>query len=439
MTAAVPSYRQFIGYFVPLAFQAIAQSLTYPLVAMVASRGPGGPINMAGLAQSQNMLMILFVMGSGLITTGMVFGKTKQGLARCTRINNGIILLSILLYALMCLPPAAHFLFGRLLGLTPAIEKPAITSFMASLPMLILFRLREPYQIVLLNNAATGRAFGATLGRIVLTLMLASVFCALNLVGPIWAVMCMTLAVAIELLIAKAFALPFMRRMTPSMEPPPSYSKLIVFSLTLSVGLLFLTLSGFMVGAFIARAPEPERMLPIFYLAMGLAHPMAIGTTRLQALILTYYGQSARSNRQLAIFTAIAGVIMGLVPLIFLLPGIIYWYYVTLQKLSIADLPLVRNTAWLLILLPLTVALRAYSEGKAAWFRKPVTILTGQAVYLSFIAISAFFALNIGVPGNMLGAVAILFANLAAAGIIMFALRWEYRDNSPAPVMDIEK
>lgn len=394
---------------------------------------------MAGLAQSTNMLMIIFVMGAGLITTGMVFGKTRQGLMRCIRINNGIIFISIAIYGLLILPPVAHFIFGRLLGLTPQIEKPAIMSFMASLPMLILFRLREPYQIVLLNNAATGKAFGATFGRVILTLILSPVFCALNLVGPIWAVVCMTVAVVIETLVSRALALPFMRKIAHGQERPPAYMDLIVFSLTLSVGIIFLCLSGFMVGAFIARAPDPERMLPIFYLAMGIANPVASGAVRLHALIITYYGRSQQSNRQLAIFTAIVGTAMGLISLIFLLPGVIEWYYITLQKLGPADLPLVRRTGLLLALIPLTVAMRAYSEGKAAWSRKPVTVLTGQAVYLAFIALSAFFALNIGVPGNLLGAIAIIVANVAAAGMILFALRWEYRDDMPTPVLDIEK
>ena len=38
-------YRKFLAYFLPLALQAMAQSLTYPLVAMIASRGPGGAVN----------------------------------------------------------------------------------------------------------------------------------------------------------------------------------------------------------------------------------------------------------------------------------------------------------------------------------------------------------------------------------------------------------
>lgn len=38
-------------FFVPLALQSASQGLTYPLVAMVASRGPGGPLNLAALAR----------------------------------------------------------------------------------------------------------------------------------------------------------------------------------------------------------------------------------------------------------------------------------------------------------------------------------------------------------------------------------------------------
>jgi len=438
-TASDSPYRQFLTYFVPLALQAIAQSLTYPLVTMVASRGPGGPLNIAGLAQSMSVMVVLLTLGSGLITTGMVFGKTREGFARCVRINNGIILCMAAIYGVLMLPPVSHFLFGTMLGLPPLIEKPATVTFIASLPLMVLFMLRNPYQIVMFNSNATGLAFGATLVRILLTLILSPLFCALNAVGPIWAVVCLTLPVAVEVMISRAFALPFMGRIEKGSKRPPDYVEIIVFSLTLSVGGLFLAISGFMMGAFIARAPDPEHMLPVFYLVLGIVGPVAFGAMRLQVLILTYYGQSARMNRQLFRFSTVVGIVMGVLPLGLLLPGLIDWYYVTLQKLDPGDLPLVRGTAWMLVLFPFTVALRAYSEGKAAWFRKPVTVLTGQAVYLAIVAVVAFFALNIGMPGNLLGALAILFANLAAAGIVLFSLHWEHRGDLPVPPMEIEK
>ena len=53
-----PSTWKLTRFFIPLAIQAISQALSYPLVAMVASRGAGGPLNLAGLAQSNTLTMI---------------------------------------------------------------------------------------------------------------------------------------------------------------------------------------------------------------------------------------------------------------------------------------------------------------------------------------------------------------------------------------------
>ncbi len=439
MTSSAPSsYRRFLAYFVPLALQGIAQSLTYPLVAMVASRGPGGPLNLAGLAQSQTICGVLWTLGVGLITAGMVFGKTREGFARCVRINNAILLAMVGVYGILMLPPVSHFLFGRLLGLPPLIEQPARVTFLVSLPLMILFFLRNPYHIAMFNNNATGRAFGATVGRILLTLLLSPLFCALDAVGPIWAVVCLTLPVALELIMSRILALPYIRKIEYGSGTPPGYTEILVFALTLSVGGLFLSLSGFMVGAFMARAADPEHMLPVYYMVLGVVGPVASGAMRLQALTITYFGQSERINRGLFKFSLAAGMVMGVLPLFLLLPGMVEWYYVGLQKLDPVDLPLIHSTAWLLVLFPFTVALRAYSEGKAAWFKKPVTVLTGQAVFLAVVAVTAFFFLNVGMPGNLLGALSLLLANLAAAGMILFSLHWERRGGLPVPSVKVE-
>lgn len=439
MTSAdASSYRRFLAFFAPLALQGVVQSLTYPLVAMVASRGAGGPVNMAGLAQSHAVFNVFWTLGTGMITAGMVFGRTREGFQRCVRINNGIILAVASIYLCLMPPPVAHRLFQSLLGLPPAIEHPAYLALLASLPLTVLFFLRNPYQVALFNSNATGRAFGASLGRVTLTLALAPLFCLLNAVGPVWATVCMTLGVVVELMLSRHYALPFLRQLPRDTEPPPGYLEILVFTLTLSVGSLFLSLSGFMMGAFIARAPAPERMLPVFYLVLGIANPVASGAVRVQALVIAYFGRSARTNRQLARFSLAAGWLMGLLPLLFVLPGVMEWYYVGLQKLAPEDLPLVRGTTWALTLYPLTLALRAYSEGKAAWLKKPVTVLTGQAVYLSVAAVTAFFALNLGAPGHLLGAIAMALANLAAAGIVLFSLNWEQRGNPPVPPVEID-
>ena len=90
-TLDMPSYTRF---FAPLALQAASQGLTYPLVAMVASRGPGGPLNLAGLAQSNTLMYMLGTFGFGLVTAGMVFGRTQRGYHQFRAVTLSIGLLS---------------------------------------------------------------------------------------------------------------------------------------------------------------------------------------------------------------------------------------------------------------------------------------------------------------------------------------------------------
>ena len=66
-------------FFIPLAIQAASQALSYPLVAMVASRGPGGPLNLAGLAQASTVMFFLGMIAISSVTTGMVYAKTREG------------------------------------------------------------------------------------------------------------------------------------------------------------------------------------------------------------------------------------------------------------------------------------------------------------------------------------------------------------------------
>jgi hypothetical protein len=65
-------------------------------------------------------------------------------------------------------------------------------------------------------------------------------------------------------------------------------------------------------------------------------------------------------------------------PLVFLLPGLAHWYYVSVQRLPPADLPLVYASALLFVGFPITVALRCHREGLAALAHRTPTILAGD-------------------------------------------------------------
>ena len=422
--------RDLTRFFIPLAIQAVSASLSYPLVAMVASRGHGGPLNLAGLAQSNFVMFFLGMFALSYITTGMVYATSREGYQKFRDMVLLTGLLVIIVQAALCIPPLAHLIFGNLIGLPPSIEAPAKIILLASIPLQFLFFLRTPYLAIMYAGKAAGKASLATIGRIVITAILSPVFCFMGLVGPIWAIVCLTLPVALEYLMARLFAHPFLKSLESSVSNPPGAGEIFFFTLPLSIGGYLLSASAIVLGAFIARAPDPERVLPVCYLALGLANPVAFAATRIQTIVLAFPPQSLK-DRLTFRFSLGAGAVLGLLPLIFILPGVIELYYVKLQKLAPADMLLVRFTALALISYPISVAIRAQSEGLAAWSKKPTAVLAGHAIFMLTIIAAGFGLLYLGVPGYIICAAGLTLGSLASSVTMRISLTRTKQKTTP--------
>jgi len=425
-----PNLRRLTRFFLPLAIQAASQSLCYPLVAMVATRGPGGPLDLAGLAQSNTVLFFLGMFAISLVPTGMVFARTREGYRQFYRVSITAGICASAAQGLFCIPGISHLLFGRLIGLPPSIEAPAQISLLASIPLQMLFFSRIPYFVVMYLGQATGIASQATVGRVALTALLSPLFCLVGWVGPIWAVVALTVPVGIEAMVSWAFARPFIKSQPRDPLNAPRLRELFLFTLPLTIGGYFLSLSTILLAGIIARAPEPERMLPVYYLALGLASPVAFAGTRLQTIVLAF-PPADRHRRQTLRFAVAAGFLLGLLPLVFILPGPAEFYYVRLQNLNPNDLEWIRQTASVLVLLPLAVALRAQSEGLATWRKKPLIVLCGHAVFLLTASAAGIASLNAGVPGCLIGAASLPIGSLASSATMRLALK---KKVSPLPI-----
>jgi hypothetical protein len=308
------------------------------------------------------------------------------------------------------------------IGLPPSIEAPAHATLLASTPLQLLFFSRIPYFVVMYTGQAAGIASLATIGGVVLTAALSPLFCLAGLVGPMWAVVALTLPVALEAFISWAFARPFLRNLPSEPRQTPRLRDIFSFSLPLTAGGYCLSLATVIVAAIIARAAEPERMIPVYYLALGLASPVAFAASRLQTIVLAF-PPADRYRRETLRFAAGAGFVLGLLPLLFILPGLDDLYYVRLQNLDPADLEWVRPTASVLVLLPFAVALRGQSEGLAAWLKRPQIVLAGQAAFLLTASAVGAAALIAGMPGCLIGATSLPLGSLASSATMRLALR----------------
>jgi hypothetical protein len=80
LTRKQVSYNQLLAYFLPLALQAFSASFNYPLVAMIAFRGPGGAINHAAMSQAHStMFFVGTILGSASLPWEWFMVKPAKG------------------------------------------------------------------------------------------------------------------------------------------------------------------------------------------------------------------------------------------------------------------------------------------------------------------------------------------------------------------------
>jgi hypothetical protein len=143
---------------------------------------------------------------------------------------------------------------------------------------------------------------------------------------------------------------------------------------------------------------------------------------RIQAVVLAFPPVDPHDRATLR-FAIRAGVLLGLVPLVFLIPTVSSAYFVGFQNMAPGDLPLIVLTVLALTLHPLCSSLRAQAEGLAAVGREPALILTGQAVYMGLLVSVAFVCLSLGVPGNLIAPCGMVVGNLAASGTLRLIMQ----------------
>lgn len=412
-----------VRFYIPLVIQAISQSLTYPLVAAIVSHGANGVVDLAAFAQGQAVMFVIGAFGGGLITTGMVFGRDIEGFNAFRRLNQILCVTLVAVQALVCFPPFDDIVFRLVLGLAEPLADVARDVLMLSIPMQVLFFFRNMSLVALYNARASMAANFATLFRIGLTLMLVPIFLRLGWCGHRMGVLAMTVPVGVEAGLTHLFARPQIRALEPATQHKVSVKELFFFNIPLSFGGVLLAASGFMVGAFITRADDPSRMLPIHYVTMGVVNPVGFAALRMQAVVLSFPPRD-RHDHAVFWFGLVAGAVLSLFPFIGQIPCVADWYFGAVQNLPAVDIPLAKRAMLLVTILPILQSLRGHAEGLAAWRKRPNAILAGQAMYLASLVCTLFIELQIGTPGYLMGVIAILVAVFMTLITIRLGLVW---------------
>lgn len=410
-------------FYIPLLLQAVSQSLTYPLVAAIVSHGSYGVVELAAFAQGQAVMFVIIALGGGLLTTGMVFGRDREGFCAFRRLNRYFCVVLALVQLLVCLKPLDGIVFRQVLGLAAPMDRVARDVLLFSIPMQVLVFLRNLSLVALYNNRASLAVNLSTLFRIGLTVLLVPLFLHFGWTGHVMGVVAITVPMGIETLIAYLLSLRIIRNLQPSQERTAGVREQFLFNMPLSFGGVLLAVSGFMIGAIIARAADPSRMLPIHYVTMGVVNPVGFAALRMQAVVISFPPRH-RNDHAIFWFALCSGAMLSLFPFLGQIPALANWYFGEVQNLNAGDIPLAMHAMLLVTILPVLQSFRGHAEGLAAWRRRPNAILAGQAMFLASLVCTLFISLTLGVPGYIMGVIAILVAVSMTFVTVRLGLVW---------------
>jgi hypothetical protein len=398
-------------FYVPLLLQAFSQSLTYPLVGAIISHGPDGVNALTAFSLGQIIQFMIGALAGGLIMTGMVFAKTKGGLAAFRRLNWSMMAALIAVQAIVCIHPLDTFIFQYLLNLDTHLSGIARRTLFFSIVMQAAFFMRNIPQVILFNAYASFEANLSTMARILLTFAFAILFPKLGMVGPDWGLVALTVPIILEWLLSELFARKYERLLEEGVVS--STIEQFRFTMPLSIGSGLLAVSPFMVAAFVGRAENPADMLAIHYVTLGIANPVAYAALRMQAVAIKFPPEWV-GDRRLLKFAIVSGILLGIIPFIFSLPAIGNWYYGKCQNIPSRILETTCFVSFLYSFICVIHTIRGRLEGLAALNKCPNAVMTGQFAYFFVLVLTLGVTLYIGLPGWMMSVSAIYAAPTGA-------------------------
>ena len=432
-TPEIPSIGRITLFFLPLVVLAVSQSLTYPLVGSIVSHGPLGEQEFTAYAIGQQILFLIGSLGFGLITTAMMFGKTRAGLRNYGKMNQGIAITSALLQLIVCLPGPDRLVFGSILGLDGEMLRLARNSLLYCIPLQYIFFVRNPYLAILYNAKRSGLTNYATLMRVALAFFFAWAFPRIGWVGWGWGVVANTIPAYLETGLTWYLSRPFIRALPETLvdDPPASWQRQLAYTIPLTAGGLLLSGSTFLITMFLSHTSDPVAFRPVHLFVIGIVNPVSFSALRMQTVTVAFRPDHPALRRRIVEFGVVVGVVLAAVPLLVSsLRDAAHWYFCTVQNLPEENLWMARHAMALTALFPGIFSMRGFIEGYASFRYRTDAVMHGQTAY--FLALLGMLLLCqhvFPVPGYLWGILAIAVGACATIITVSFEL---YRSSRKA-------
>ena len=433
------SFGRMALFFVPLVLTVASQALTYPFVASIVSHGPLGTDELSAYAMGQSAMFLFGSIGAGMITTGMMFCRSLEGLREFRRLNLALLAAAVAPMLVVCLPGPDRLVFTGVYGLErPELVRVARNSLLLNVPLQTCFFLRNASFAELLLARRSDLVNLSTLVRVGLACLFAWLFVRLGWTGHAWGAGAMFVPGAVESALVVLFARRH-RLALPERDPRGidlSAGRQLRFTLPLSLGGMLMWATAILDYHFLMLSGEPGLgpeaaqaagllNTSLHVLVFGIVNTLALSAMQLQNVAISFPPADAAGRRRLAAFALLAGLALAAAILALALPEApARWYYCTYQNLATEHLPLARTLSCATAVLPVLYVFMGVANGLAANAFKSRAILCGQAAYFltMFVSLLALLALHV-LPGWSWGLVSIACGTVAATAATALAAR----------------
>ena len=417
-------------FFVPLVLLVASQGLTYPFVASIVSHGPLGVKELTAYAMGQSAVFLVGSVAADMVTTGMMFCRSREGLREYRRLNGALLAAAVALMLAVCLPGPDRLVFSGVYGLeTPELVRVARNSLLLGIPLQACFFLRAASLAELLLARRSDLLNLCTLVRVCLAGLFAWLFVRLGWTGYAWGAGAMFVPGAVESSLVVLFARRY-RLALPERDPRGiglAAGRQLRFLLPLSLGGIFMWATTILDYHFLMLSGSPglgpeaasEAGLlnsTLHTLVIGVANMLALAALQLQSVTIAFPPADAAGRRRLALFALLAGLALAAAIAGLALPEApARWYFCAYQNLAPEHLPLARALAFGTAALPVLYAFVGRANGLAANAFKSRAILCGQAAYFlaMFASLRILLALHV-LPGWSWGVFSIACGTVAA-------------------------
>lgn len=425
--APAPGQRAIFRFWLPLAATWLMMATEGPFVAALVARLPEPKVNLAAFGVALALAFVAEAPIMMLLAATTALARDRESLARMGRfsllMNGGVTAVMVLIV----LPPVFHLLAASVLALPPEVAERAQVAVAVFLPWPAAIGFRRFQQGILIGAGRTRLVAYGTVVRLSTMAATGTILFLHGAVdGAVLGAAALSSGVVVEAAVSWAWARTDRRRLkalSPAVPGEvPTLAEIQRFYWPLAVTPLMNMASQPLVTFFVGRGVLPIESLAVLPVVNSFAFLFRCPALAYQEVVIALGRGSDAALRPLRRFATLLGSLSSLaMATVVLTPAAGFWF-ATMTGVGPELLPLARESAAVLVLMPLAAAMVVWMHARLVLARTTRLITWGTVVELAVIGATLYAGIRFSsVPAAIVAMAAVLAGRWAGALFLISA------------------